>query len=238
MTSRVAAVLLVCRNQALAERVGGALPPPLFHLSTMPTIEQAKALMRGVHFDAAVLFWEPQCLELLEQIKVISRVPVCVIGAKGGIGVGDQILAAGADACLADPFHPAHLAYRLQKMLWRPDRDTPASLRFGRLRLNPAAFVAFWNDKEIRLGRIEFRLLELFLLHHGETLSREVIFEAIWPDGGYALGRMVDVHVSNLRKALARDAGIRPLKTVRGAGYRMWVRSEHEGPMAAQGVDA
>ena len=228
MTGCAVSLLLVCADPSLSALARTALPPPRFHLAVAEDSEQAYALLRGVAFDAALLAWDPPALgslRLLEHIKATSRMPACILLPTPDPGIVDCIATKGAHDCLAATMPAAQLGYRIQRLVHRPSDAAAEFHEFGSLTLNPTTLVARWKDREIALGRIEFRLLDLFLRHHGEALPRSFIFHAVWPDSGYEIGRLVDVHVSNLRRALLRDAQIRPLQTVRGIGYRLRIRT-------------
>jgi two-component system OmpR family response regulator len=134
-------------------------------------------------------------------------------------GVGDRVrgLDAGADDYLVKPFSLLELAARLRALARRDDRSRPVILAEGDLRLDPAAKRAWRNGAELQLTPKEFALLELFLRHPGQVLTRSQIIEAVWDfayDGG---SNVVDQYVKYLR----RKIGWQDIETVRGMGYRL-----------------
>ena len=146
-----------------------------------------------------------------------SWVPVLLLTARDGVGNRVRGLDAGADDYLVKPFSLLELAARLRALARRDDRSRPVILAEGDLRLDPAAKRAWRNGAELQLTPKEFALLELFLRHPGQVLTRSQIIEAVWDfayDGG---SNVVDQYVKYLR----RKIGWQDIETVRGMGYRL-----------------
>ena len=136
--------------------------------------------------------------------------------------VDDRVagLDAGADDYLVKPFALKELQARLRALLRRTEAAARAGvLRFADLELDPAAREVRRGDREIELSRTEFTLLELFLEHPRQVLTRSQIFERVWGyDFGSTLQRARRLH----RLPAAQDRGRgepRLLHTVRGVGY-------------------
>ena len=148
-------------------------------------------------------------------------VPVIMLTARDG--VGDRVcgLDAGADDYLVKPFSLAELAARLRALARRDDRARPVLLAEGDLKLDPAARRAWRAGTELRLSPKELSLLELFLRHPGDVLTRSRIIEAVWDfayDGG---SNVVDQYVNYLRRKIDAPFGRHDIETVRGTGYRL-----------------
>ena len=146
-----------------------------------------------------------------------SWVPVLLLTARDGVGNRVRGLDAGADDYLVKPFSLLELAARLRALARRDDRSRPVILAEGDLRLDPAAKRAWRAGAELQLTPKEFALLELFLRHPGQVLTRSQIIEAVWDfayDGG---SNVVDQYVKYLR----RKIGWQDIETVRGMGYRL-----------------
>jgi two-component system, OmpR family, response regulator len=146
-----------------------------------------------------------------------SWVPVLLLTARDGIGDRVRGLDAGADDYLVKPFSLLELAARLRALARRDDRSRPVILAEGDLRLDPAAKRAWRAGTELHLSPKEFSLLEFFLRHPGQVLTRSQIIEAVWDfayDGG---SNVVDQYVKYLR----RKIGWQDIETVRGMGYRL-----------------
>ena len=147
--------------------------------------------------------------------------PVIMLTARDSVGDRVRGLDAGADDYLVKPFSLAELAARLRALARRDDRARPVLLAEGGLKLDPAAKRAWRDGTELLLSPKEFSLLELFLRHPGDVLSRSQIIEAVWDfayDGG---SNVVDQYVNYLRRKIDAPFGRHDIETVRGMGYRL-----------------
>jgi two-component system response regulator MprA len=149
-----------------------------------------------------------------------DRTPVLMLTARDAVTERVAGLDAGADDYLAKPFARDELIARLRALLrrtgWEGDRDV---LRFEDLELDPLAHEARRGDRLLELTRTEFLLLELFMAHPRQVLTRSTIFERVW---GFDFGpssNSLEVYVGYLRRKTEADGEPRVLHTVRGVGY-------------------
>ena len=160
--------------------------------------------------------------ELCRRIRGNGQwVPVIMLTARDSVGDRVRGLDAGADDYLVKPFSLAELAARLRALARRDDRPRPVVLAEGDLSLDPAAKRAWRAGTELHLSPKEFTLLELFLRHPGDVLTRSRIIEAVWDfayDGG---SNVVDQYVNYLRRKIDTPFGRHDIETVRGMGYRL-----------------
>ena len=145
--------------------------------------------------------------------------PVLMLTARDA--VHDRVLGldAGADDYVVKPFALAELEARLRALLRRRPEDGGESLRFADLSLDLGTREARRGDRTFTLTRIEFDLLELFMRHPRQVLTREVILDRVW---GYTFDsgtNSLAVYVGYLRRKTEAGDEPRLLHTVRGVGY-------------------
>lgn len=131
-------------------------------------------------------------------------------------------LDAGADDYMIKPFAFDELLVRLRVLFRRHKMDaTPEIYTYADLSLNPRTRQVFRGDNEIQLTAKEFDLLELFMRHPNQVLTRDLIYEHIWE---YDLGgesNIIEVYIRYLRTKLEADNRERLFQTVRGVGYAL-----------------
>jgi DNA-binding response OmpR family regulator len=151
--------------------------------------------------------------DLLPAIRRATDAPIVMLTARGEIEDRVRGLELGADDYIAKPFHLAEVLARLRAHLRR--RAVPGELlRVSDVALDGRARTVTRGGRAISLTPREYELLELFLRHPGEVLSKEVILERLW---GYAFDdNLVEVYVGYLRRKLGEPI---LLHTLRGAGY-------------------
>ncbi|HEY2470076.1 MAG TPA: response regulator transcription factor [Terracidiphilus sp.] len=167
-------------------------------------------------------------LDVLRRLRAKSPVPVLILTARGEDI--DKILGLeiGADDYVPKPFNPRELIARIRAILRRSSHTATAEgpLIVGDLRLDPQAREAWLNDAALDLTSVEFTLLETLLRNAGHVLTREQLTESVL---GRRLGpfdRVIDVHVSNIRKKLGSPERGQRIKSVRGSGYLFVARPE------------
>ncbi|HEX2027887.1 MAG TPA: response regulator transcription factor [Nitriliruptorales bacterium] len=140
----------------------------------------------------------------------------------GQAAVEDRVrgLDAGADDFLAKPFAIAELQARLRALSRRNLRERPPTLTAGGVVLDPASRTVERDGAPIQLSPKEFALLELFLRHPGEVLTRQRILEYGWDFAQEGGSNVVDVYIRYLRDKVDRPFARHSIETVRGVGYR------------------
>jgi two-component system OmpR family response regulator len=147
--------------------------------------------------------------------------PVLMLTARDAIEDRVAGLDGGADDYLTKPFSFAELLARLRALARRGAVERPAVLEVRDLRLDPAARRAWRGEQEVSLSAKEFRLLEVFMRHPGEVLTRYQLLEQAWDYDYENRSNIVDVYVRYLRDKIDRPFGVCQLETVRGSGYRL-----------------
>jgi two-component system OmpR family response regulator len=150
--------------------------------------------------------------------------PVLLLTARDGIDDRVAGLDAGADDYLTKPFSFAELCARVRALVRRRAPQRPVVLESGDLQLDPVTHRVHRDHVEIDLSPKEFALLELFLYHVGEVLTRAEILEHVWDFAFDGTSNVVDVYVRYLREKIDRPFGYDSIETLRGVGYRLQAR--------------
>ncbi|MFQ5341515.1 MAG: response regulator transcription factor [Anaerolineae bacterium] len=160
-------------------------------------------------------------LEVCRQVRRQSDVPIIMLTAKDAVPDRVAGLEAGADDYLVKPFAFDELVARIRALLRRHRPTTSEELRFAGLRLNPATREVYRDDRPIDLTAKEYDLLELFMRHPRQVLTRDTIYDRVW---GYDFGgesNIIDVYIRYLRSKLEAEGEPRLIQTVRGVGYAL-----------------
>ncbi|MBO4273266.1 response regulator [Microbispora triticiradicis] len=153
-----------------------------------------------------------------------SRVPVLMLTARDAVGDRVSGLDAGADDYLVKPFELDELLARVRALLRRGGQYAARSgdgdvLAFGDLRMDAASWEVTRAGRRLELTRTEHLLLELFLTHPRQVLTREQILSAVWGFDFEPTSNSLDVYVMYLRRKTEAGGLPRLIHTVRGVGY-------------------
>jgi two-component system OmpR family response regulator len=159
--------------------------------------------------------------------------PVLMLTARDAVPDRVSGLDAGADDYVTKPFSFAELLARLRALFRRGTTERPPFLSVGDLTLDPATHRVSRAGIAIEVTPKEFALLEFFMRHPGEVLSRTRLIEHVWDFAYEGDSNVVDVYVRYLREKVDRPFGSDSIETVRGAGYRL--REEPVSAPADQG---
>jgi DNA-binding response OmpR family regulator len=160
-------------------------------------------------------------LALLRTLRAKKNpVPVLVLTARGDVSDRVAGLDAGADDYVQKPFAFAELLARIRALLRRSGPVAPpAPLRVADLELDASRFTVRRAGAALSLTAKEFSILEYFMLHVEELVTRSMLLEHCWDESYEGLSNLVDVHVSRVRRKV--DVPGRPplFHTIRGAGF-------------------
>ena len=228
------------------------IPPPLVLVAhrTRDIVELLKALLESEGFPTLCAYngrtalqfarqHHPALLILDQALPLLDGIELCrtlrqEADSSAIFILSDQpdelgrllAFAAGADECLALPFHPRELLARIKAVLRRVQRHNASEhhvLRCGSLELDPEQRQVQVNGELILLTGLEYELLHVLMRHSGRVFSRTQLLAQLHGFQHNApLDRAVDIHISNLRRKLTHVMGSEvPIETVRGVGYRL-----------------
>src|SRR5436190_2369103 len=187
--------------------------------------EDALWMAQATEYEAIVL---DVMLPGLDGFETCSRLreagvwsPVLILTARDAVEDRVAGLDGGADDYLIKPFSFAELLARLRALVRRGPIERPVMLEVGDLKLDPATRRVWRGEAEVALSSKEFSLLEAFMRHPGEVLSRYRLLEHAWDYDYENRSNVIDVYVRYLREKVDRPFGAESIETVRGAGYRM-----------------
>lgn len=160
--------------------------------------------------------------QIIEMVRAQSNVPILIITAKSGVHDLVSSFERGADDYLVKPFVIEELLARIRALIRRAaQKDTIEMLFFGDLTLNLLTRKVTRGDAHIILTPREFSILEYFLTHQGQVLSREQIFEAVWGTDHMGDSNIIDVNIRSIREKTEAGGAPRLIQTVRGIGYTL-----------------
>lgn len=175
----------------------------------------------AVAYDAVildVLLPDLDGFEVCRRLRQAGRwVPVLMLTARHSVSDRVRGLDVGADDYLLKPFSFAELCARVRALIRRGAHERPSILEAGAIRLDPAGHRAWLGPVEVHLSSKEFALLELFMRHPDQVLTRSRLLDHAWNFAYDGTSNVVDQYVGYLRRKL----GAQTIETVRGAGYRL-----------------
>jgi two-component system response regulator MprA len=215
--------LIVDDERSVRDALSRALRSEGYRVQVAATGGDALGLLAEQSTDVIVLDVGMAGLDGLETCRLIRAkgddVPILMLTARSGVADRVAGLDAGADDYLVKPFALEELLARLRALLRRQAPSHTTALTFGDVVLDPMSREVTLGGDPITTTRLEFALLELFLRHPRQVLTREVIFDRVW---GYDFGansNSLEVYVGYLRRKTESGGRPRLIHTVRGVGY-------------------
>jgi two-component system, OmpR family, response regulator MprA len=172
--------------------------------------------------DLVILDWmlpNMDGLEVCRRLRKLGNQPILMLTAKDTTQDRVEGLDSGADDYVVKPFEIEELLARIRALLRRTAADRVKVLEFEDLTLDSSSRKAKRGDREIDLTAKEYDLLELFMRHPNQVMTREVIFDRVWDYDFGGESNVLDVYIRYLRQKLEEDSDSRLIYTVRGVGY-------------------
>ena len=228
-------ILIVEDEAPIREMIAFHLVRAGFETVEAGDCRSARQLLADERPDLALVDWMLPDMSGLELTRMLKRdkdnEDLAVIMLTARADEYDKVagLEGGADDYITKPFSPRELVARIQAVLRRSKSSDGETIRAGVLELDTAGHRVTADDKEVRLGPTEYRLLRFLMTHPDRVYSRTQLLDRVWGANVYVEERTVDVHVRRLRKALTDAGADAYIQTVRGAGYRFSTRSAANG---------
>jgi DNA-binding response OmpR family regulator len=161
-------------------------------------------------------------LSVLRDLRAAQiTTPVLFLAGSGTREVRIRALDFGADDFLVKPVWFDELLAYVRALLRRSRGPVDAPLRVGSLTLDRKSRQVLWQEAKVELTAREFSILEYLMRHPGEVISRTRLYEHVWEEQMEVMSNVVDVHIKEIRRKLARAGAPPVIETVRGAGYRL-----------------
>ncbi len=156
--------------------------------------------------------------EVLQRLRAADeQLPILMLTARDAPSDQVQGLESGADDYVIKPFTFEVLLARVHALLRRQRLEHPDVLRFADLTMDTGSHAVYRGKREVSLTSLEFRVLQEFLIHPQQVLSKDVLLDRVW---GYDFdANVVEVYVKQLRQKLEAGGELRLIHTIRGTGY-------------------
>jgi len=233
-SSKQLRVLLVEDEPLIADEIGEELERQGYMVAVAGNLEDGlRAALIG---DASLVILD-RMLNGFDGLAVIEAMrekglatPIMILSGLASIDERIRGLRAGGDDYLVKPFAMGELIARVEVLL-RRGRDTRVTrLSFGPLELDLVEHTLRLRGEPIELLPREFKLLEYFMRHPNEAISREALLKDVWHHDSWRQTNVVDVHLSNLRRKINVDGEPPLISNVRGAGFILQLEHE-EAPL-------
>ncbi|NUR86755.1 MAG: response regulator transcription factor [Nonomuraea sp.] len=225
--SEPARLLVVDDEPALREALQSSLEFEGYRVGTANDGQAALEELAAEPYDAVLLDVMMPRLDGLTACRRLraqgNHIPVLMLTARDAVGDRVSGLDAGADDYLVKPFELDELLARVRALLRRGALSTGAAegdtLTYGDLRMDPATREVTRGDRSLDLTRTEYLLMELFLAHPRQVLTRDQILNEVWGFDFEPTSNSLDVYVMYLRRKTEAGGEPRVIHTVRGVGY-------------------
>ena len=224
----LANILLVEDEKSIITLIKYNLEKEGFKVFCSETGEDALKVIKEKTPDLVILDWmlpDTSGIDVCRQIKIdkkLKNIPVLILTAKGEPDDKIKGLEVGADDYVTKPFNNKELLLRVKSLI---KRSKPSLLEdlgiFKDLKIDRITKKVFRENKEIKLGPIEYKLLDFLIKSPQRVYSREQLLSNVWGESINVESRTVDVHIRRLRKAINIDKKNDLIRTVRSSGYSL-----------------
>ena len=223
-------LLIVEDEVLLAAQVDKFLRDQDFVVDVASDGEEGLYYAREYDYDAAVIDLGLPKLTGIELIRTLRRehnqMPVLILTARSDWRDKVTGLEAGADDYLTKPFHMEELLARLKVLIRRAAGFASAMIEHGPLRLDTLSKEVRVDGGLVELTAFEYRVLEFLAMNPSRVVSKAELTEHLYEQDFDRDSNVIEVFVGRLRRKLDPDGRLKPIRTVRGQGYRFALESD------------
>lgn len=219
-------VLIVEDDDAIATLLEYNLEKEGYTVRVTDDGEEALLLAAENKPDIVLLDWMlpgltgVQICNRLRSNNETKKIPIIMLSARGEESDRIEGLESGVDDYLVKPFSPRELIARINAVFRRIRPAFVAKeLVYGDIVMDLSAQKVFYREKQVKLGPIEYKLLQSFMEYPNRVLSRDQLIRRIWGDALDVEPRTVDVHINRLRKSMGVEKRGMVIRTIRSSGY-------------------
>ncbi len=216
-------VLVIEDEQKMADLIKRGLEEEGMEVETAYDGESGLEIAKSGNHDLIVLdlgLPGRDGLEISHELRESGlKTPILILTAQDSTEMKVRGLDSGADDYLTKPFAFAEMLARIRALLRRTQSEDTTKLQIGDLVLNLINRRVSRAGNEVQLTNKEFSLLEYFMRHPDEILSRETLSEKVWEETFDTLTNVIDVYINYLRNKVDRQYEPKLIHTVRGIGY-------------------
>jgi two-component system response regulator QseB len=219
-------ILIVEDDYRLSQPIAAALRKQRHSVEAVSNGASALASCREKHYELVLLdimLPDMSGVEVCRNLRQSgSRLLVMMMTARGSTADKVMALDGGADDYIVKPFDLAELLARVRALARRDSESRPATLRHGRLELDPSSAEVRYNGCPIALTRTEYDILATMLRQPTRVFSSDTLYARVAATTAGGSAEAIKSHIANLRKKL-RASGIKQelIATVYGFGYRL-----------------
>lgn len=216
-------VLVIEDEQKMADLIKRGLEEEGMEVTAAYDGESGLEMAKSGNYDLIILDLGLPGRDGLEVSRLMReaelKTPILILTAQDSTEMKVKGLDSGADDYLTKPFAFAEMLARIRALLRRTMTEDTTKIQIGDLSLNLINRRAARGGAEVQLTNKEFALLEFFMRHPDEILSRETLSEKVWEETFDTLTNVIDVYINYLRNKIDRQFEPKLIHTVRGIGY-------------------
>lgn len=159
--------------------------------------------------------------DVIKELRRVNATPIIVLSAKGEIQNRLELLRLGADDYITKPFDIDEVLLRIQAVLRRTSQQETKDIIFHELVIKTDAKRVLVNDEEIVCTATEYAILELLVKNPTRIFSKRTLYEIVMGESYLQEDNTMNVHISNLRRKIAKHTDKKYIETVYGMGYRL-----------------